>query len=111
MLGLLTYLLPRQHTSYETSIRICLVAVFVGGLIVGVAEAAGEVVPGAVGEWLRKIVGWVGLLVFFAPMVSAKYASLVRGGYINAEDLTVQMMLIRDYLRGLWPSRARDGEK
>lgn len=106
---LLSYLLPRQHTSFRRSIVIC----FVAGIFSITVQAAATLIPniiaGATGEWLQLIVLVIGILLLWIPGVSAGIALLQRCGYIGTQEWALNAMLMRDYLRGLWPGRRRDG--
>jgi hypothetical protein len=107
---LLCYLLPREHTSLRRSLVICFVAGLLAFTIQAVSTLIPAVVPGSAGEWLQLIVFALGVLVFWIPMASACIALMRRLGYINTQELTLNAMLVRDYLRGLWPSRTRGKE-
>jgi hypothetical protein len=104
---LLSFMLPREHTSLRRSMVIC----FVAGILAITIQAAATLIPnviaGTVGEWLELTVLLAGGLLYVIPMGSAVIALMCRLGYINTQEWSLNSMLLRDYLNGLWPHRGR----
>ena len=103
MAGLLSYFLPRQHTSLRRSLLICCLAAIVSLPVDLAAYRMLEMGNDAPMQWLQLLLLLVAWSIRMIPMFSAALAFCMRRGLIDTGELGLQAALVRDCLRGLFP--------
>ncbi|WP_119302495.1 hypothetical protein [Dongia deserti] len=110
MIGLLTYLLPRAHTSMTRSITIMLALAFFGGFGFALAEALPELLQGIgwqgapdndVVAVVKESIKLATTLPFLVALISSKIAFLERIGMIHLPDVEFVLAWIGSSLKDL----------